>query len=404
MKKPLGPLSFALLAATMLAAPIAVAQPPGNWSVTIEDLHTSSVDLKDGFGIADPYQNNPCTYLIPGLRVSQPLRGTWEVDQNMGTNLNGPGAGVDQFLPGLGPVPGSNFTASRGYNLGIPCPLPGSPFPPANLWLVWSGMNWRSAEAASSARLSLCSQKTFPSSSPGCLAVPDSQNRLWASACNWNEANFGADYDDGKGKYLGGAPFDALGFKSDQIKCNSKPHGPVNQGNTAWKGTRDYTNTIQDFSSGGASQTFDLIKNEAVVPNGFGPAYMAVCWDMQYLDFSKNDPVTGFPPLRVRALTHDWKLILDVGLGGKKQGGVSELVDALQAHYGGQQVGDQYSPFPNVAMRGFYSQDSGNPKGTDFKTGATGVVGENGFPCKGPATLPAAKKCVTTPQTPVCIT
>jgi hypothetical protein len=398
-------LVVAAFVAGALAMP-ATAMPQGHYSITFEYITTSYFDFKDGVGIADPAdQDNPCTLLLLGLRGIQPIAETWEVDQNMGLNLNGPAVGISNLVPPLawaGGAQGSedpnhpDWIANSG---GIPtpfdCPIPGSPVStlgdPHNLWLVWSGVNWRSAQSDSSTEIHLCTQKTFPSSSPGCLPIPDSQNRLWASACNWNEANFGADYTDGKGKYLGGQPFDLLGLQSDQMKCNKKPHSLANQANDGWKRTVNYTDTIQGYESNLAYQTFDIIKNAAVVQQGDGPVYMAVCWDIVYYDFSKNDPVTNMPPLRARALTHDWKLILDVGLGGKKGGGPQEIIDALQAHYGGQQAGDQYVGGTNVALRGFYSDDAGNPKGTDFK-GGTGVVGENGFPCKGPAGTPDAKK------------
>jgi hypothetical protein len=345
----------------------------------------SYADFKDGVGIADPNDiNNPCTYLLFGARAIQPLSGTWQIDQNMGFNLNGPAVGISNLVLPLQPV-GGWLPASGGIDTNVACPIPGSPtVGDHSLWLVWSGVNWRSAESDSFTDLRLCAQQSFSSSSPGCLALPDASMRLWASACNWNEANFGAVYNDGKGKYIGGQPFDTIEFKSDQMKCNAKPHSALNQANNAWKRTVDYTDTIQDFTAGGAAQTFDLIKNAAVVPQGFGPAYMAVCWQMTYLDYT--NPLV---PTSHTALTHDWKLILDVGLGGKKGGGPQEIIDALLAHYGGQQVGDQYVGGTNLGMRGFYSDDAGNPKGTDFKTGAVGVVGENGFPCGNGGVGPA---------------
>ncbi|MFO1534469.1 MAG: hypothetical protein ABR586_02265, partial [Thermoplasmatota archaeon] len=258
------------------------AQPPGNYSITFEFLVASYFDFKDGVGIADPGdENNPCTALLLGLRGIQPLAETWEVDQNMGTNLDPGDASAPDLTPLVPPLAplGGWLPNSVGINLGIACPIPGSPTPPAAhpLWLAWSGVNWHSAEADSSTQISLCTQQTFPSSSPGCLAIPDNQMHLWASACtSAAAATFGHDYTDGKGKYLGGVPFDTLGFKNDMIKCTVRR-------------SANYTDTIQDFTAGGAGQTFDIIRNAAVVLPGSGTTYMAVCWQITYLNFS--DPL-----------------------------------------------------------------------------------------------------------------
>ncbi|MCA1812025.1 MAG: hypothetical protein LC623_08460 [Halobacteriales archaeon] len=331
----------------------ASAQPPGNYSITFEFLTTSYFDFKDGVGIADPAdQNNPCTALLLGLRGIQPLAETWEVDQNMGTNLNGPGISEGNLVPPLTPA-GGWLPNSGGINTGVACPIPGSPTPPAahSLWLIWSGVNWRSVEADSAANLFLCTQKTFASSSPGCLAVPDNQMYLWASACvGFSPASgtfFGHDYTDGKGKYLGGVPFDLLGFKNDMINCPMRRN-------------IDYTDTIQDFTAGGAAQTFDIIKNEAVVSAGTGTTYMAVCWQITYLNFS--DPLN---PTTNLAQAHDWKLIIDLS----DPGAPSSWLAALLLHYGGAQPGDVGFGPATAALRGFYSDD------------ATGA-GQNGFaPC-----------------------
>ncbi|MCA1818579.1 MAG: hypothetical protein LC620_00755 [Halobacteriales archaeon] len=353
-------LVVAAFVAGALAMP-ASAQPPGNYSITFEYLVASYFDFKDGVGIADPNDvNNPCTALLLGLRGIQPLAETWEVDQNMGTNLNGPGIGVSNLVPPLAPV-GGWLPASGGVNLGFDCPIPGAPVSPPdprntdglnhNMWFIWSGVNWRSAEADSSANLFLCTQKTFASSSPGCLAIPDNRMHLWVSACDPSTVLFGHDYTDGKGKYLGGVPFDLLNFKNDMIKCT--PRRSVN-----------YTDTIQDFAAGGAGQTFDIIKNEAVVPLGTDTTYMAVCWQIGYLNFS--DPLN---PTTHLAQAHDWKLIIDL------LDTPANIVAALQLHYGGAQPGDNGVGPATVALRGFYSDDAGYNKGTS-------TTGQNGpGPC-----------------------
>jgi hypothetical protein len=349
-----------------------VPGPPGHFSWTHELLVGPYFDFKDGVGIADPNdENNPCTNIILGLRVLQPYSETWEADQNMGTNLNGPAVGIGNLTPPLIPVPPgpynyNYFPNSGGLNLAFPCPLPGSPNPPANhnLWLIWSGMNWRSAEADSSTQIHLCSWLAFSSESPGCLAIPTNQMHLWASACNGplpiNGTFFGGDYTDSNGKYLGGVPFDTLRFKSDLIKC------PIRR-------SVNYTMSIQDFTANQASQTWDIIKNEAVVPYGSGTTYMAVCWTIDYLDFSNP-----LGPVQRTARTHDWKLIIDLA-DLTTPTGIARLTAALERHYGGWSLGDNDVGGHAAAMRGFYSYDAGNPKSPGS--------GENGAgPCiNGPS-------------------
>jgi hypothetical protein len=295
--------------------------------------------------------------MLLGLRGIQPLAETWEVDQNMGTNLNGPGVGISNLVPPLAPV-GGWLPASGGIQLaGVECPIPGSlPGPGHDLWLVFSGVNWRSAQADSSTGINLCTQQTFASSSPGCLAVPGANLALVAAACANGGATFGHDYTDAKGKYLGGLPFDTLALKNDQIAC-------------ATRHAHDYTNTVQAFAAGSAGQTFDIIKNEAVVHAGSGTTYMAVCWSIDYVDFT--NPLA---PVNLVAKTHDWKLIIDLN------DAPANIVAALLLHYGGQQAGDAGVGGATVALRGFYSDDS---------TGA----GQNGFgPCPASGSLPEGKK------------
>jgi hypothetical protein len=355
----------AAFVAGALAMP-ASAQPPGNYSITFEYVTISYFDFKDGVGIADPNdQNNPCTLLLLGLRGIQPIAETWEVDQNMGFNLNGPAVGISNLVPPLAPV-GGWLPASGGIDTNVACPIPGSPtVGDHSLWLVWSGLNWRSAESDSSTSLFLCTQKTFASSSPGCLALPDNQLRLLATACRPGTDSFSASYLDAKGKYLGGVPFDLVLFKNDQLACTANH-------------SHNYTDTVQDFTAGGASQTFDIIKNEAVVHTGSVAAkdptrsatYMAVCWRVTYLNFS--DPLN---PTTNLAQTHDWKLIWD--LGSLSQPGV---VTAITEHYlGGLARDGAHAGGANAAMRGFYSDDAG-------------ATGQNGpGPCtNGP--LPEPKK------------
>ncbi|MCA1818994.1 MAG: hypothetical protein LC620_02900, partial [Halobacteriales archaeon] len=147
--------------------------------MAFEFLQASSVDFKDGVGIADPAdQNNPCTSLLLGGRGYQPLSGQW--DQDIGINLNGPGFGISKLSPPLSPtfVPSgppeyTNWIPnSAGIPLGLSCPLPGSPTPSGDhtLWLIWSGMNWRSIEGHSITLINLCTQNIVRSRSPGCLA------------------------------------------------------------------------------------------------------------------------------------------------------------------------------------------------------------------------------------------
>ncbi|MCA1812265.1 MAG: hypothetical protein LC623_09700, partial [Halobacteriales archaeon] len=159
------------------------------------------------------------------------------------------------------------------------------------------------------------------------------------------------DYTDGKGKYLGGVPFDTLGFKNDMIKCTVRR-------------SANYTDTIQDFTAGGAGQTFDIIRNAAVVLPGSGTTYMAVCWQITYLNFS--DPLN---PTTNLAQAHDWKLIIDLN----DLGAPASWLAALQLHYGGQQPGDN-GIGATTALRGFYSDDAGYSKGA--------TTGQNGpGPC-----------------------
>ncbi|MCA1811656.1 MAG: hypothetical protein LC623_06555 [Halobacteriales archaeon] len=329
-----------------MAMPVG-AGVPGHVSTTFEFLVASYFDFKDGVGIADPSdQNNPCTAVLLGLRASPPISETWEADQNMGTNLNGPAQGISNLSPPLAAV-GGWLPSSSGINLGVACPLPGSGS--GNLWVVWSGANWRSAEHDSSAQINLCTQQTFPSSSPGCLALPGSNLKLWVSACT--SASFDHDYMDGKGKYLNGVPFDQLAMKNQKIRC-APDH------------SHNYTSTVQSFGSGSASQTSDLITNDVVVHTGSGTRYMAVCWRVDYLDFS--NPLV---PVSLVANAHDWKLVIDLS------DDPANIAAAIVVHYGGAQTGDGGIGPATAALRGFYDQS-----------------GDNGFgPCTvGPA--PESKK------------
>lgn len=407
----------AVLVASAMVAPVA-ADPPGNWSLTFEFMIFSYFDFKEGAGIYDSgdpdHDSIPpstvCILKLLGLRIPQPISITYEGDQNMGTNLNGPAIGISDL--GLG-KPG-------GIDTDVPCPtqIGGTGF---DIFITFHGMNWRAYEHDSSANLFLCTQKVFASSSPGCLAIPNNKMLLWASACDVRRVFFGADYTDGKGKHFAGQPYDTLLMKSDMIKCDSDGD-PTNGIDNNWDRTINYTDTIQDFTAGGAGQTFDLIKNEAVVPAGgkatetnpykggkpkgdtnVNTAYMAVCWQMSYLNFS--DPLNPTPGL---AQTHDWKLIKDLQGFLKDLYNLDKLASdpesyldnlnqhilkwqlALDRHYGGAITGDNDIPLgSNTGLRGFYSQDAGNPK-------APGA-GQNGFPCDGPAIHHSAKDKKPTP-------
>ncbi|MCA1811988.1 MAG: hypothetical protein LC623_08265, partial [Halobacteriales archaeon] len=347
---------------TFIELPLCMSPPPtggggtgpGHVAKTFETTVASSVDFKGGVGIEDP--DNPdsaCTAALLGVRGSQPVSKAWEADQNLGTNLNGPGFGISNLVPLLSPVPG--HPSQGGINLGIACPIPGSD--PGNLWLIWSGMNWRSIEADSSTQINLCTQQTFASSSPGCLAVPGSNLDLIVSACGSLKGpatTFGHNYLDGRGKEVNGLPFDTLAMKNQAISCT-----PID--------SVDYTGTVQSFGGGSASQTFERIKNEAVVHAGAGTRYMAICWSIDYVDFT--NPLA---PLSLVATAHDWKLIIDVG----DPAGVAGIAAAIVTHYGAAQAGDGGVGPATTALRGFY----------DFS-------GDNGFgPCPGWAPAPATKK------------
>jgi hypothetical protein len=361
----------AVLAASALAAP-AFAAPPGHVSLSWDVFVLSSADYKDGVGIADPAdRNNPCTFLITGTRidtmhplgewqtdrtpnpVDQPVEALyWKGDLRIGTNLNGPGVGISNLVPPLTPV-GGWLPASGGINLGVACPIPQSG--PGALWLVWSGVNWRSFEDEMFAELHLC---TLQIQIIGCWPESTDGYTLIASACSNGGATFTHDYTDAKGKELGGVPWDLLGFKNDQILCTPRH-------------SHDYTSTVVNFGLGYVSQAYDRIKTEAMVHAGSGTTYIAVCWVVDYVDFS--NPLA---PVELTAQTHDWKLILDVN----DPAGPAGWAAALQLHFGGQQAGDSSVGANTVALRGIYSESPTS-------------AGQNGFgPCPFSAPLPEAKK------------
>jgi hypothetical protein len=140
---------------------------------------------------------------------------------------------------------------------------------------------------------------------------------------------FDHDYIDGNGQYP-----DALLLENDKIICDIRH-------------AHDYTATVQDFAVGRAAQTFHLIPNEAVVHASSGTTYMAICWSIDYADFT--NPLA---PISLATQTHDWKLIIDIN-------DPIILID-LQSHYGGQRLGDRGIYGPTVALRGFYSQSGDN--------------------------------------------
>jgi hypothetical protein len=362
--------------------------------VTSEVLVASSFGFKDGVGIADPGNvESKCTALLLGVRGIPPAAESWEQDQNMGTNLNGPGVGISNLVPLLNAT-GGWLSGSGGIDLGIPCPIPGPS--PGNLWLVWSGMNWRTAEADSFTRMFLCTEGVPPFYNPafwdsgdpaawragiprvggpnfiGCLPLPNGNLKLIASACTPGTDSFSADYTDRVDTYFGS--FDALLLQNDRMTC-----APVH--------SHDYTSTVQEFESGLVAQTFDLIKNEAVVHSGSVAAqsggtrvatYMAVCWRVDYVDF--RNPLA---PVMGTAHTHDWKLVFDLGsLASLGIAAPAALSLAVQEHYGGQLLRDgAHVGGPTVAMRGFYSG-----------VGETPAPASRFGPCPFSAPLPETKK------------
>jgi hypothetical protein len=357
-----------ILAATLLASALglpATAGPPGNYSLSYDEPVVSVFDFKAGVGIADPTDpTNPCTILLLDIRQPPPRLDYWKTDLRVGTNLNGPAVGVSNLVPPLAPV-GGWLAGSGGIPLGVPCPSLLTPGYPNQLWLVWSGVNWRSAEEDAFTEINLCSQL------PGvdCVPIPGTQTVI-AAACgngeplppaDWSTAAFAHDYGDGKGKDL--ALWDLLAMKNDQISC------PIRH-------AHDYSSTITNFGVNRASQEearpqfIERIKNEAVVHAGTGTTYMVVCWQVSYLMFP--GPIT---PLVAR--THDWKLIVDLA----DVLAPTNLTGALVNHLGPGPA-DAGPGGPTALLRGLYSE-SPTP------------AGENGFgPCPTSAPPPERKKPV----------
>lgn len=286
----LNPLPWACLLAVLVAAS-AGANPAGHYSTSQRVWSFSTFDFKNGVGIADPDdEDNPCTTLRLGARPTDNLVGfpgrTWDT-LRIATNLQGPAVGVGNLSPPLTPVPAASWLAgSAGIPLA-PCPIPGSP---GNIWLVWSGMNWRSFEDTLSTEMTLCSGQ---SQTNGCYPIVGA-HRLHASACPWDAASFTADYADNKGLFFGGLPNDLLHLGSDAIQCAGTTH------------THDYASTVNLFDQNYAAQRLDGIRNWEVVHPGAGDSYLAVCWEIDYLDL--DDLAAGTQTAR----THDWLLVLDV--------------------------------------------------------------------------------------------
>jgi hypothetical protein len=395
-----------ILASIVVASVVPVgASPPGNIALSHSRLN-SQFDLKGGFGIADPYDNNsPCTVIIYGMVVQSsagipfyyavegknqpqylqdvvPLSGMGRTLANTGVraqsymdheatdydvaiNLKGPAVGISNLRPLLYQPPQSNPSQPHYYTaglpLGIPCPLPGSG--PGTLWLVWSGVNWHSVELSIATELDLCTQRIFSSNSPGCLPFLFLSNpfRLIGATCgdgnpttaDWGFPSFIHDYTDGKGKQFAGMPWDTLGMKNDGIFCPEFYHA------------HDYTSLLYyaDWSPYHVAP-FELIPYASLVHPGSGTGYAVICWELNYFDFS--DSLN--PPRLERVHAHNWKLVLDLDDFGSPL----KWVDALQTHFGGHQVGDAGSGI-TVALRGVYSMDAGS-------------FGENGDACPDYAT------------------
>jgi hypothetical protein len=334
------------LAAVLLLGLSASAAPPGHLSLTSEFLSTPVADFKDGTGIADPTNpNNACNHLVYGLRGRDPAEPTWKVDQNLGTNLFTVGVGISNLVPApLAPTPPGSWLPNSG---GVPLPpIPGCG---PGLWFIWSGMNWRAAEANSDPALTLCT-RTFAT----CLPVANSNLRLIAAACVPTAETFAHTYNDGKDK--NGGTYDAQRLKNDVLRC------PIAH-------AHNYTSRVILGTGGAALDPDHPIQNEVVVHTASGTTYMAICWRLDYLDFT--NPLS--PVARV-AQAHDWKLIIDTG------DNPLAIATALTVHYGPQRFGDAPAAPATVAMRGFYS-------------GSSTPAGENGFgPCPTSAPLPEAKK------------
>ncbi|MFO1535341.1 MAG: hypothetical protein ABR586_06725, partial [Thermoplasmatota archaeon] len=317
------------LAAVLLLGLSASAAPPGHLSLTSEFLSAPVVDFKDGTGLVDPVNGSPCDALVYGVRNSTPPLPTWTVDQDMGTNLNGPGVGISNIGPPLVLV-GGGFPNSFGIPLGV---IPGCG--PGVMWLIWSGMNWRAAEADSTSELALCPQVIAT-----CIPAPGPNLLLVAAACVPTAETFAHTYNDGKDK--NGGTDDAQRLKNDVLRC------PVAH-------AHDYTSSVILGAGGAVLDPDHPIKNEAVVHAGWGTTYMAACWSIDYVDFA--NPLN---PVAKVAQAHDWKLIIDTN------DNPLAIATALAIHYGPQRFGDAPAAPATAGMRGFYSRSS-TP------------AGENGF-------------------------
>jgi hypothetical protein len=280
----------------------------------------------------------------------------WKSNLRIATNLNGPAVGLSNLSPPLTPTgSGSWMPNSAGIKLGVNCPFDQGPNPEKYaIWLVWSGMNWRSAEEDALAEIDLCTLRPIPTISPGCLPVPGADLLLVAAACDGGEA-FDHHYGDNKGKEIGGQPWDTAQAKNSRLGCTTHH-------------AHNYTRTVLDFSANHAAQTLYPIKNEAVVHNGSGTTYMAVCWTISYWDF-----LMPLAPVYRVAHAHDWLLVLDLG------GQPKEWTGAVARHLGGQEPQDK-GVGTTAALRGIYDESPTN-------------AGENGFgPCPTSAPLPEGKK------------
>lgn len=301
---------------------------PGHTSTALTETTVARLEFKNGVGTADPNdENNPCTLLLRSVRGGHPAPESWRGDMGLATNLNGPIAGTSNLSPPLTPLPETSWLdGSAGIPLA-PCPIPGSP---SNLWLIWSGMNWYSAEESLSTEIDLCTQQIQRT---GCFPIAGSQI-LYASACAWDMATFMRNYDDEAGGESNGVPYDQMHMKSDAIQCDVTH-------------SHDYSDTVTLFDVNRASQDFDLIKNEDVVHTGEGTAYAVMCWSIDYIDL--DNPAAGTQT----AQTHNWKLILDLA------DPPADIVAAIMNHLGPLDTNGLSAPIGTstgtFAFQGIYS-------------------------------------------------
>lgn len=320
----------------------AFAGVPGHYSASYQVLVTSKIDFMGGVGIFDPDEPfNPCTVMLLRLHVPIGYAPDYYGTLRIATNLNAVGTALTGILE---PVP-----------LETSCPIPGS-FP-GNLFLKFDGIHWRSAQDSLTTGINLCAQQ----SSPLCFPVVGSQE-VFASACPFARAKWEANHGDEKGDASNGHPSDDLNIHSDRIFCNFEDQ--ANEPNEGVTHSHDYSATIDTFEANYAGQSFEIIKNEAVVHSGTGDSYLIACWSILYLDLDDLD--AGYQ----LAVTHDWILVLDLQ---DPNPAVNHLA-AIAKHLGPFDINALPPPIGidmgTFALQGLYSLSSTD--GTDEAPGENG--------------------------------